>query len=263
VATGERPQVRAAIIIPARLASTRLAEKLLLAETGKAVLAHTVERALAARDSSGGLIDEVVCAVDDEALARAARSAGAKAVMTPRECRSGTDRIAIVARGMSCDVVVNLQGDEPEADPAAIVAVARLLEDPREPAVMGTLACPVRSEPEARNDSVVKVVLDSKGYALYFSRLAIPYVRAGGVEATRLRHLGIYSYRRRFLLEYGALPPSPLEEAEKLEQLRALAAGYRIRVGLVESAAPGIDTLADYQGFVERYRSRRKSRRGG
>ena len=248
----------AAVIIPARLESTRLPRKLLLAETGRPLIAHTVAQALRARDESGGMITDVICAVDAEPLAEAAEAAGARAVMTPVDCASGSDRIAIVARELDCDVVVNLQGDEPEADPAALVTVAELLRDAPDAAPMGTLACPVRDESEADDGAVVKVVLDSDGHALYFSRAMIPHLRSGGAGTTRLRHLGIYSYRREFLLSYGDLPRSPLEESEKLEQLRALSAGYRIKVAVVDGAAPGIDTEADYRAFVER--SRRQGR---
>jgi len=248
--------MKAAIVIPARLESTRLPRKLLLAETGRPLLAHTVERALAAAAASDGLITEVICAVDDESLAEAARAAGAGAVMTPVDCPSGSDRIAIVARDLDCDVVVNLQGDEPEAEPGSLVTVARLLEEGAaslaSPAPMGTLAVPIRSEAEADDPSVVKVVVDQGGNALYFSRAKIPHLREGGAPATRLRHLGIYSYRREFLLSYASLPASELEDSEKLEQLRALSAGHSIKVAVVESSPAGIDTIDDYRAFVER-----------
>jgi len=251
--------MKATIVIPARLESTRLPRKLLLSETGRPLLAHTVESALAAARLSSGLITGVVCAVDDESLARAARDAGARAVMTPVDCPSGSDRIAIVARELDCDVVVNLQGDEPEAEPASLVTVARLLEDaPSAPdaAPMGTLAVPIRTEAEADDPAVVKVVVDGRGNALYFSRAKIPHLRDGGTAAPRLRHLGIYSYRREFLLSYAELPPSALESSEKLEQLRVLSAGYDIRVAVVDEAPPGIDTAGDYRAFVERCAAR-------
>jgi len=248
--------MNAAVIIPARLESTRLPRKLLLSETGRPLLAHTVESALAAARLSDGLITEVVCAVDDESLARAGRDAGARAVMTPRECASGSDRIAIVARELDCDVVVNLQGDEPEAEPASLVTVARLLEDAPEGTPMGTLAVPISTEAEADDPAVVKVVVDGGGNALYFSRAKIPHLRQRGEPTTRLRHLGIYSYRREFLLSYAELPPSELEESEKLEQLRVLSAGYAIKVAVVEEAPPGIDTAGDYRAFVERCAAR-------
>ncbi len=245
--------MKAAIIIPARLESTRLPRKLLLDGTGKPLLAHTIERALAAAGASGGLISDVLCAVDHPELFAVAEDAGAKAVMTPLDCASGTDRIAIAARGLDCDIVVNLQGDEPEADAESLIRVARLLEGDDAP--MGTLAIRIGSDEEFGDPSMVKVVAGGSGDALYFSRAPIPASRDGDFIADRLRHIGVYSYRREFLLSYGDLPRSPLEESEKLEQLRALAAGYRIRVAVVDSAPAGIDTAADYDAFVERCRS--------
>jgi 3-deoxy-manno-octulosonate cytidylyltransferase (CMP-KDO synthetase) len=250
---------RAAIVLPARLASTRLPRKLLLDETGKPLLAHAVERALAARDASAGRIARVLVAADCEELASAARAAGAEAVLTDPGHRSGTDRVAEAARRLPEDVIVNLQADEPEMPAAAVLRLSGLLLDsPRE--VMATLAAPLAAPEDMEKPNVVKVALDSAGHALYFSRAPIPFARDGWAGrdpcGTVLRHLGIYAYRRKFLLGYSSLPPSPLEEIEKLEQLRALSAGHRIACAVVEGVPEGIDTPEGYAAFVARFAAR-------
>ena len=253
------PPARAALVLPARLASTRLARKLLLAETGRTLLAHAVERALEAQAASGGRIARVLVAADCEELAAAARSAGAETVLTDPAHQSGTDRIAEAASRISEDVIINLQADEPEMPAAAVLKLASLLLDsPGE--VMATLAAPVASAADLANPNVVKVVLDSTGHALYFSRAPIPFARDGrsGSDPAKfaLRHLGIYAYRRKFLLGYSKLPPSRLEEVEKLEQLRALSAGQRIACAVVGSVPEGIDTPESYAAFVARWKNR-------
>jgi 3-deoxy-manno-octulosonate cytidylyltransferase (CMP-KDO synthetase) len=257
---------RAALVLPARLASTRLPRKLLLAETGRPLLAHTVECALAAAEASKGAISRVLVAADCEELARAARAAGAEAVLTDPDHKSGTDRIAEAARGLKEDVIVNLQADEPEMPAASILKLAELLlASPDE--VMATLAAPIGAPEDVANPTVVKVVVDSTGHALYFSRAPIPWAREGwkdGRDPTKhvLRHFGIYAYRREFLLAYSKLPPSRLEELEKLEQLRALEAGRRIACAVVDSVPEGIDTPESYAAFVARWRARGREARG-
>ncbi|MFO0916155.1 MAG: 3-deoxy-manno-octulosonate cytidylyltransferase [Pirellulales bacterium] len=250
----------AVIVIPARLHSTRLPRKLLLADTGRTVLQHTYEAACRARRAS-----QVIVATDDQQIVDVAQSFGATAVMTDPEAASGTDRVAELARrGVDAEVLVNVQGDEPEIDPAAIDLAIEMMDDPTVP--MATLATPIRSLDQVRAPSCVKVVCDARGDALYFSRSVIPHVRDGLEEAfaagevTFLQHLGLYAYRRDFLLQLGQLPPSPLEKLEKLEQLRVLHAGYRIRVGTVQHSAAGIDTPADYAAFVDRWRHRQAGR---
>jgi len=249
---------RAALVLPARLASTRLPRKLLLAETGRPLLAHTVECALAAAEASGGAISRVLVAADCEELARAARAAGAEAVLTDPNHKSGTDRIAEAARGLKEDVIVNLQADEPEMPAKSILKLADLLlASPDE--VMATLAAPIGTPEDLTNPNVVKVVVDATGHALYFSRAPIPWAREGwaGRDPTKsvLRHFGIYAYRREFLLGYSKLPPSRLEEIEKLEQLRALEAGHRIACTVVDSVPEGIDTPESYAAFVKRWKA--------
>jgi 3-deoxy-manno-octulosonate cytidylyltransferase (CMP-KDO synthetase) len=241
-------------VIPARLASTRLPRKLLLAETGRTLLQHTWENARRAQS-----LGDVVIAADGPEIANAARGFGARCVLTG-EHPSGTDRIAEVARKhlRDVDVLVNIQGDEPELDPANIDLLVATMEESG--AEMATLGTPIRSRAELDSPSCVKIALAEDGRALYFSRSAIPFVRdvepdellAGGTPW--LLHLGVYAYRREFLLRLTSLPPSRLERLEKLEQLRALEAGASIKVAVVEHRAVGIDTPEDYARFVGRHR---------
>lgn len=242
------------IVIPARLASTRLPEKLLLRAAGKSVLQHTYEAALHAACADG-----VIVAVDDPRLAIEVDEFGGNALMTDPGHLSGTDRVAEVAALVpEADVWVNVQGDEPEIDPAAIDLVAGLLQKYPD-AMMATVATPIRDSRRLEDPSCVKVVIGANHQALYFSRAAIPYVR-GGVTALELdaepplfwHHIGLYAYRREFLAWFAAQPPGSLEQAEKLEQLRALEAGRRIVVGRLEAATPGIDTLDDFEAFRRR-----------
>jgi len=241
---GQVPKV--VIIIPARYASTRFPGKPLADLWGKPLIQHVYERALRAQSSS-----RVIVATDDERIAAAAEGFGAEVAMTAREHPSGTDRVAEVAGRIDCDLIVNVQGDEPLIEPASIdAAVEPLIEDRGIP--MGTLCCPIDNVEELANPNVVKVVVDREGFALYFSRLPIPFVRDARREATRYRHIGLYAYRREFLLELAGLEPTPLEEAEKLEQLRALEHGHRIKVTMVASAWPGVDTPEDLGGLESR-----------
>jgi 3-deoxy-manno-octulosonate cytidylyltransferase (CMP-KDO synthetase) len=238
--------VTIAILIPARRASTRLPEKLLLAETGRPLLAHACEQAAKAF----GALAVTVCA-DDPALVGAAEAAGVRARLTRSDHQSGTDRIAEVAVALAADIVVNVQGDEPEMDPAHIRLVAGLLA--RHPWAGIATLCVQGGQAEQANPNQVKVVLGHGDRALWFTRAPAPYDRdRGAAAATCHRHLGIYAYRRDVLLGYAALPASRLEQSEKLEQLRALEAGIGIACGVVGHAAPGIDTRADYDAFLER-----------
>ena len=243
------------VVIPARYGSSRLAGKVLAKETGKYLVQHTYERALCARRVSA-----VVVATDDERVRAACREFGAQCVMTSAAHQSGTDRIAEAVAKQDCDVVVNLQADEPEIDPAYIDRVAGLLESNLD-AHMATLLAPFETAGDAANPNIVKCVTDKNGRALYFSRSAIPYDRqAAGVGDLSLyrRHLGIYAYRRDFLKRYTALPQSPLEHCEKLEQLRALENGFIILTAVVEKAWDGVDTPDQYAAFVSRQLVSRK-----
>ena len=245
---------RVAVIIPARYASERLPGKTLLRETGKYLVQHTCERA-----SRASRIDEVVVATDDQRVVAAVESFGGRALMTSAEHRSGTDRVAEAARSIEADIIVNVQGDEPEIEPAAIDMVADLLD--RHPqADMSTLASPIADPQRVRDPHLVKVVLDSAGYALYFSRAPIPASKQypafpEGDEHVYLGHLGIYGFRREFLFRYASLERTPLEKHEGLEQLRAIEHGHKIIVGICSHRALGVDTAADYAAFVARWRA--------
>jgi len=240
--------MKAAGIIPARFQSTRLPGKPLLKDTGKYLIQHVWERA--ARAASLG---QVIIATDDERIVRAAREFGADVQMTDPSHPTGTDRIAEVARRLSCDIVVNIQGDEPEIEPAAIDAAVRALdEDPG--AVMSTLAEETPDAERAADPNVVKVVCDARGRALYFSRSLVPCFRDRDARPAYLLHVGLYAYRRDFLLRFAGMPQTPLEKAEKLEQLRAIENGFAIQVVPTAHRALGIDTRADYDQFVKRCR---------
>lgn len=245
-------------IIPARLKSTRLPRKLLLAETGRPLIQYTWDAANRARSLS-----EVIIAADDAEIVSAVRRFGGRCELTG-EHPSGTDRIAEVVRRCcsDADVIVNVQGDEPEIDPASIDMLVELMQsNPR--AAMATLCTPITSREQLDDPNCVKVVCGSAGQALYFSRCPIPFCRDRDPDELlpsdspwRL-HLGIYAYRRDFLLRLTTLPPSRLEQLEKLEQLRVLEAGETILVGEVAHRSVGIDTPEDYARFVARQCSRR------
>jgi 3-deoxy-manno-octulosonate cytidylyltransferase (CMP-KDO synthetase) len=247
--------MRTAIVIPARYRSSRLSGKPLLRSTGKYLVQHVYERACQARRA-----DTVIVATDDPRIVAAVESFGGKCAMTRRDHPSGTDRVAEVAATLDADVVVNLQGDEPQIDPAAIDLLPDLLVQDRD-AMMATLAAPITSEDVYRDPNCVKLVRDGRGRALYFSRSPIPFVRDGkpdfgGRPVRFLQHIGLYAYRREFLLQLAAEPPAPLEETEKLEQLRVLSLGRPIQVGVVGHAARGVDTFEDYQRFVAAHSTR-------
>jgi 3-deoxy-manno-octulosonate cytidylyltransferase (CMP-KDO synthetase) len=198
------------------------------------------------RASACPAIDAVIVATDDERVRAAVEAFGGLAWMTRPDHRSGSDRLAEVASALSCEIVVNVQGDEPLLAPDSIAeAVAPLASDASIP--MGTLSGALDPD-DVRNPDVVKVVTDARGFALYFSRAPIPFVRgaAGGIDAGAARkHIGLYVYRREFLLQFARLAPTPLERAESLEQLRALEHGYRIKVVQTSHDSVGVDTPAD------------------
>jgi 3-deoxy-manno-octulosonate cytidylyltransferase (CMP-KDO synthetase) len=224
--------------IPARYGSTRLHAKPLALIAGRTMIEHVYRRAAQAKS-----LARVVVLTDDERIADVVRGFGGEVLMTPESCQSGTDRIAYAARSWDAPAIVNIQGDEPLIDPAGVELLARhLLDNPDEQ--MATLAAPLR-EGDLDNPNVVKVVLDRRGYGLYFSRASIPYPRRPG-EAPSWQHLGIYGYRRDVLLQLSGLETTPLERSESLEQLRALENGIPIRVlTLAEHAHPGVDTPED------------------
>jgi 3-deoxy-manno-octulosonate cytidylyltransferase (CMP-KDO synthetase) len=258
------------IVIPARLASTRLPRKLLLTETGKTLIQHTYEAAQQATKPRA-----VCIAADCEEIASAVRAFGGQVVLTSPDCASGTDRIAEVAAQLTdTDILVNVQGDEPELSGAAIDLVVDLLEQ-NPSANMATLATPIRTREKLFDPACVKVAMaatqnaaapaseQATAYkALYFSRAAIPHAREWHDDLLSanpphfFQHLGLYAYRRDFLMQLARLPRTPLERLENLEQLRVLENGHPILVGVVNEPTIGIDTPADYTAFVERYRHR-------
>ncbi len=238
--------MRVTAIIPARYASTRFPGKPLVDILGKPMIQWVYERT--ARCSA---VDRVIVATDDERIFRTVEAFGGQVQMTRPEHPTGTDRLAEIAARIETDLVVNVQGDEPLIDPHMIEqAVAPLLLDPNIP--MGTLMAPIDSAADFLNPNVVKVVTDKQGFALYFSRSPIPHPRdlqidsaICGNELSAFRHIGLYVYRRDFLLGFPALPATPLEGVEKLEQLRALEHGFRIRVATTTLVSHGVDTPQD------------------
>jgi len=221
-------------IIPARFGSSRLPGKALAAIGGVPMIVRVWRQTRKAR-----LLARVLIATDDERIADAVRAAGGEVEMTSGSHLSGTDRIAEVAQRVPAEVYVNVQGDQPFIAPECIDGVVRIMTV--EPTLaMATLAAPLVDFDEWRNPNKVKIVCDNQGYALYFSRSPIPFFRDGnGVPQGALRHVAVYGYRRDFLLSFGQLAPGHLEETEKLEQLRAMEHGYRIRV--IPSIAPSLE----------------------
>lgn len=238
------------VVIPARYGSSRFEGKVLAKKSGKYLVQHTYERALLAKG-----ISQVLIAADDDRVMAACKSFGAVCVMTSVDHQSGTDRIAEAVRNVMADIIVNLQADEPEIDPANIEKVAALLTDNPD-ADMATLIAPFEAPEQIANPNIVKCVIDNRGRAMYFSRSPVPFNRqAGGIGQTAgyWRHLGIYAYRKKFLMEFTRLSPSFLETTEKLEQLRALENGYTILTAKVDRVWDGVDTPEQYEAFVKRY----------
>jgi 3-deoxy-manno-octulosonate cytidylyltransferase (CMP-KDO synthetase) len=236
-------------VIPARYESSRFPAKVLAKDTGKFLIQHTYERALSAKS-----LEKVFVAADDQRVMDACRSFGAPCVMTSVDHKSGTDRIAEAVRNIDASIIINLQGDEPEIDPANIDTLAGLLlSDTACP--MATLVAPLKDASQIADPNVVKALAARDGRAIYFSRLPVPYNRdaAGiGPVGDYLRHLGIYAYRKDFLMKITSLPQGRLEAAEKLEQLRVLENGYAIMTAKVTHSWDGIDTPQQYAAFVAR-----------
>lgn len=249
-----------AILIPARLSSTRLPDKLLLARTGMPLICHTVQTALQAVTNAPALFSEVIVATDDSDIFEAVnrfsqgKCCRARAVMTSPAHATGSDRIAEVAETLSAevDVILNLQGDEPEMVPELLADLVRCLK--QSGADIATIGCPISDARELGNPNLVKVVIAVDNTALYFSRAPIPYDRDSTGKIQALHHLGIYAYQREALTRFVHLPQGILEQAEKLEQLRALENGMRIAVMRVNEKPPkGIDMAEDYESFVTRF----------
>jgi len=240
--------VEVLVVIPARYGSTRFEGKVLAKDTGKFLVQHTYERALCAKS-----VEKALIATDSELVMQACASFGADCVMTSTTHQSGTDRIAEAVRDIDAEVIVNLQADEPEIDPANIDELVELLRGSS--ADMATLVADFEDEEQISDPNIVKAIVDKAGRAIYFSRSVIPYDRqAGGIgKVVRyLRHLGIYAYRKDFLFKFTSLERGELEKCEKLEQLRAIEHGCSIITGKVEHAWEGIDTAEQYAEFVRR-----------
>jgi 3-deoxy-manno-octulosonate cytidylyltransferase (CMP-KDO synthetase) len=246
-------KVRTLGVIPARYAAQRFPGKPLAIIAGKTLVQRVYEQATKARQ-----LDEVVVATDDTRILEAVEGFGGSAILTDPACPSGTDRAAEVARQHACELVVNIQGDEPLMRPEMIdQLVAGMTSEPE--FAMGTLARPIESADVWANPNVVKVVFGARGNALYFSRCSVPYVRdANGsfVSSRAHKHIGIYAYRREFLLRFVSLPQSELEKTEKLEQLRALENGHAIRVWVTPHDSIGVDRPEDVQLVEEILRKR-------
>jgi 3-deoxy-manno-octulosonate cytidylyltransferase (CMP-KDO synthetase) len=248
-------RLKSTIVIPARLASTRLPRKLLLSETGRPLIQHTYESAARATRP-----ECVLVAADCEEIAAVVRGFGGRVELTSPDCASGTDRVAEIARKLpGIDVLVNVQGDEPEISAAAIDLAVELLErDPQ--AVMSTLATPIRTKEKLYDPACVKVIFDQRGRAIYFSRAAIPCARnwhdslLAAQPPHFFQHIGLYAYRRDFLLRLAELPRAGIERVESLEQLRVLDAGQSIMVGVIDEPSIGIDTPEDYRAFVQQWK---------
>ncbi|MCJ7692065.1 MAG: 3-deoxy-manno-octulosonate cytidylyltransferase [Sedimentisphaerales bacterium] len=236
--------------IPARYDSTRFPAKVLAKDTGKFLIQHTYERACLAK-----IPEKVIIAADDKKIADAAASFGAQCIMTSTSHKSGTDRIAQAVADIDTEIIINIQADEPEIDPQNIDALAKLLIDNPD-CPMATLAADFQTPQQIADPNIVKVITNCSGRAIYFSRSPIPYDRetAGlGNIKLYLRHIGIYAYRKDFLLKITSLPQTQLEKTEKLEQLRAIENGFEILVAKVEHSCDGIDTPQQYADFVARY----------
>ncbi|MED5330257.1 MAG: 3-deoxy-manno-octulosonate cytidylyltransferase [Planctomycetota bacterium] len=236
--------MRAAAVIPVRYDSRRLPGKPLLRETGQFLVQHVWESASKAKS-----LDSVIIATDDERIIEAATQFGATAIMTSADHRSGSDRVAEVAVNLDCELVVNIQGDEPEINPEDLDRLVDRMKSGDEE--LGTLARAFNAEEQDSwvDPHQVKVVLGSHNRALYFSRSPIPW---GKDAEGAFLHIGVYAWRRDALLQFSSTEPSPLERREKLEQLRALELGMSIAVVTTEHVALGIDTPEDYARFVER-----------
>jgi 3-deoxy-manno-octulosonate cytidylyltransferase (CMP-KDO synthetase) len=229
------------VVIPARYGSTRLPGKPLVSLNGQPMIQRVYERAKLARR-----VDRVIVATDDDRIVKAVTSFGGEARMTRPDHRTGTERVAEVAAHVEGEVFVNVQGDEPLLDPAAVdIAVSALLDEPQ--AAVATVATPIKVPGDIMDPNVVKVVLDFDDNALYFSRAPIPWVRDTGntIQVRHLKHLGLYVFQREALLEYPTLPQGELERIEQLEQLRWLENGSKIRVAEVEHDAISVDVPED------------------
>lgn len=246
--------MNATVIIPARLQSTRFPRKMLAARTGRPLVQHAVDQVRKCRS-----VRQIIVAADDAAVVEALKPYGTDVVLTDPHHPSGTDRIAEVATRIADELIINVQGDEPEIEPGTVdLLIERMSQTGSR---MGTVVTPFAPPRDPTDPNIVKAVIARDGSALYFSRHPIPYRRdpTDGGGPRYYHHLGIYGYRRDFLLEFSGWQPTPLEQSERLEQLRALEHGVRIDTIRIASAPNGIDTEQQYEAFVERYRKQRSA----
>ena len=236
-------------VIPARFSSQRLPAKILLNKTGKFLIQHVWERAIKAKS-----IDKLIVATDDTKVFGAVKSFGGEAVITSTNIASGTQRVEEVAKKLNYGIIINIQGDEPEIEPSAIDILANIMKKES----YATLATPFSSRVDFVDNNKVKVIVDKMGYAIYFSRTPIPFLNNGVSEIYKpLLHLGVYGYTKKFLAQFVKMPNSLLEKVERLEQLRALENGCKIKVGVIRTKSfGGIDTKKDYLEFVKRYKNK-------
>jgi 3-deoxy-manno-octulosonate cytidylyltransferase (CMP-KDO synthetase) len=229
---------RVIAVVPARWGSTRFPGKALALLEGVPVIVHALRRA-----QSAASVQRVIAAVDDERIAKAARDAGFEAVMTRADHPNGTSRIAEVAERLHCELVVNVQGDEPRLEPQLIDLAVRALDQAGREVPVSTVASPFMPGEDPANPNIVKAVVGANGRALYFSRSLVPFNRDGAGDAAKpLKHVGLYVYRRPFLPTFVLMPATPLERTEQLEQLRVLEHGYGIAVAIGEARFHGVDT---------------------
>jgi 3-deoxy-manno-octulosonate cytidylyltransferase (CMP-KDO synthetase) len=238
----------ATVVIPARYGSTRFPAKILACRTGRPLVQHVVDQVSKCRR-----VGRIIVATDDERIAAALTPFKTQVVMTSPAHQSGTDRIAEVARGLTgAPIIVNVQGDEPEIEPQIVDRLIERLGSHEDD--MATAATPFPAGADPADPNLVKVIMDLEGRAIYFTRAMIPFRRdSGSTRPAYHLHLGLYAYRREFLLEFSGWKPTPLEQCEKLEQLRALEHGRRIGVLVVDRATHGIDTVEQYEEFVRRH----------
>lgn len=230
-------------IIPARYDSTRFPGKILADKTGRPLIQHVYEQA-----QKVACLDRIIVATDDRRIDEAVRGFGGETIITRSDHTNGTSRIAEAALKINADIIVNLQGDEPQLEPELIdLTIQRLLDHPQDP--MATLASPFMADEDPADENIVKVIIDEDGRARSFSR-----VLDAANPAPPLKHIGLYVYRSDFLQTYIKLPPTPAEQAERLEQMRVLEHDYTIQVALGEVRHHGIDTPRQYASFVEWYR---------
>ncbi len=251
MATAPAGGERVIAVVPARWGSTRFPGKALALLEGTPIIVHALRRAAEAK-----CVQRVIAAVDDERIAQAARTAGFEAVITRADHPNGTSRIAEVAEKLHCELVVNVQGDEPRIEPTLIELAVAALDDAGRDVPVATVASPFMPGEDPANPNIVKAVVGANGRALYFSRSLVPFNRDGTVEGVKpLKHVGLYVYRRPFLPTFVLMPSTPLERTEQLEQLRVLENGYDIAVAIGEAKFHGVDTPEQLAALANKVRN--------